>query len=86
VVQSHRLLMTLASREERHLLLRQQRLAVMTGKVLIGAHVERDLFDKLEATASALGMSKAALVRLLLRRGLALPVVLSTEKEPPPSD
>ena len=58
----------------------------MTGKVLIGAHVERDLFDKLEATASALGMSKAALVRLLLRRGLALPVVLSTEKEPPPSD
>jgi hypothetical protein len=58
----------------------------MTGKVMIGSYVERELFDKLEAAANALGISKAALVRLLLRRGLASPVVLSTEKEPPPSD
>jgi hypothetical protein len=58
----------------------------MTGKVMIGSYVERELFDKLEAAANALGISKAALVRLLLRRGLASPVVLSTEKEQPPSD
>lgn len=58
----------------------------MTGKVLIGAHVERDLFDRLEATAQALGMSKAALVRHLLRQGLASPVVLSAQTEPVPSD
>lgn len=58
----------------------------MIGKVLIGAHVERDLFDKLEATAQALGMSKAALVRHLLRQGLASPVVLSAQTEPVPSD
>ncbi len=58
----------------------------MTGKVFIAAHVEQELFDKLEATAHALGMSKAALVRYLLRTGLASPVVLSAQTEPAPSD
>jgi len=58
----------------------------MIGKVFIAAHVERDLFDKLEATAHALGMSKAALLRHLLRQGLASPVVLSASTEPLPSD
>jgi hypothetical protein len=58
----------------------------MTGKVFIAAHVEQELFDKLEATAQALGMSKAALVRYLLRTGLASPVVLSAQTEPVPSD
>ena len=58
----------------------------MTGKVFIAAHVERDLFDKLEAAAQALGMSKAALVRYLLRTGLESPVVLSAQTEPAPSD
>ena len=37
----------------------------MTGKVFIAAHVEQELFDKLEATAQALGMSKAALFALI---------------------
>lgn len=58
----------------------------MTGKVFVAAHVEQALHDKLEATAHALGMSKAALVRYLLRTGLAGPVVLSAQTEPPPSD
>jgi len=58
----------------------------MTGKVFIAAHVEQELFDKLEATAQALGMSKAALVRYLLRQGLAFPVVLSVQTAQPPSD
>jgi antitoxin component of RelBE/YafQ-DinJ toxin-antitoxin module len=58
----------------------------MTGKVMIGTHVDQELFDKLEAAANALGLSKAALVRLLLRKGLSQPVVLSTEVVPPPSD
>lgn len=58
----------------------------MTGKVMVGTLVERELFDKLEATAQALGMSKAALLRHLLRQGLASPVVLSSETVPPPSD
>lgn len=58
----------------------------MTGKVFIAAHVEQELFDKLEATAQALGMSKAALVRYLLRQGLASPVVLSVQTAQPPSD
>ena len=57
-----------------------------SSKVFIAAHVERELFDKLEATAHALGMSKAALLRHLLRQGLAVPVVLSAQTEPPPSD
>ena len=58
----------------------------MTGKVFIAAHVEQELSDKLEATAQALGMSKAALVRYLLRTGLESPVVLSVQIKPPPSD
>jgi antitoxin component of RelBE/YafQ-DinJ toxin-antitoxin module len=63
----------------------------MTGKsmaktVMIGTHVDQELLDKLEAAANALGLSKAALVRLLLRKGLSQPVVLSTEIVPPPSD
>ena len=58
----------------------------MTGKVFIAAHVEQELFDKLEATAQALGMSKAALVRYLLRTGLASPVVLSVQTAQLPSD
>lgn len=58
----------------------------MTGKVFIAAHVEQELFDKLEATAHALGMSKAALVRYLLRQGLASPVVLSVQTAQLPSD
>ncbi len=58
----------------------------MTGKVMVGTLVERELFDKLEAAAQALGMSKAALLRHLLRQGLASPVVLSSEAVPPPSD
>lgn len=58
----------------------------MTGKVFIAAHVEQELFDKLEATSQALGMSKAALIRYLLRQGLASPVVLSAQTEPVPSD
>jgi len=58
----------------------------MTGKALIGTYVEQELFDKLEAAASALGISKAALVRHLLRQGLSQPVVLSTETARPPSD
>lgn len=57
-----------------------------SGKFFIAAHVEQELFDKLEATAQALGMSKAALMRYLLRQGLASPVVLSAQTEPPPSD
>lgn len=58
----------------------------MTGKVFVAAHVEQELHDKLEATAQALGMSKAALVRYLLRTGLASPVVLSAQIKPAPSD
>ena len=58
----------------------------MIGKVFIAAHVEQELFDKLEATAHALGMSKAALVRYLLRTGLESPVVLSVQIKPPPFD
>ena len=69
-----------------HLLLRLPKWLVMTGKVFIAAHVEQELFDKLEATAHALGMSKAALLRHLLRQGLASPVVLSASTEPLPSD
>lgn len=57
-----------------------------SGKFFIAAHVEQELFDKLEATSQALGMSKAALMRYLLRQGLASPVVLSAQTEPPPSD
>jgi hypothetical protein len=37
------------------------------GKHLVAAHVDQALHDKLEATSQALGMSKAALVRYLLR-------------------
>lgn len=58
----------------------------MTGKVFIAAHVDQALHDKLEATAQALGMSKAALVRYLLRTGLESPVVLSVQTKQPPSD
>ena len=58
----------------------------MTGKVFIAAHVEQELFDKLEATSQALGMSKAALIRYLLRTGLESPVVLSVQTEQLPSD
>ena len=57
----------------------------MTGKVMVGTLIERDLFDKLEAAANALGLSKAALLRHLLRQGLAAPVVLSSERAQPPS-
>jgi len=58
----------------------------MTGKVFVAAHIEQELHDRLEEAAQTLGMSKAALVRYLLRQGLASPVVLSTEKERLPSD
>ena len=58
----------------------------MTGKVFIGAHIEQDLFDKLDEAAKSIGVSKAALLRHLLRQWLVVPVVLSAQTEPPPSD
>lgn len=58
----------------------------MTGKHFVAAYIDQALHDKLQSVADALGMSKAALLRHLLRQGLASPVVLSTGKEPAPSD
>ena len=56
------------------------------GKHLVAAHVDQALHDKLEATSQALGMSKAALVRYLLRTWLESPVVLAMKIKPPPFD
>jgi hypothetical protein len=58
----------------------------MTGKVFIGAHIDQALFDKLDEAAKSIGVSKAALLRHLLRQCLAVPVVLSIQTAPPPSD
>jgi hypothetical protein len=56
------------------------------GKHLVAAHVDQALHDKLEATSQALGISKAALVRYLLRTWLESPVVLAMKIKPPPFD
>ena len=56
------------------------------GKHLVAAHVDQALHKKLEDTSQALGISKAALVRYLLRTWLESPVVLAMKIKPPPSD
>lgn len=56
------------------------------GKHLVAAHVDQALHDKLETTSQALGISKAALLRYLLRTWLESPVVLSVKIKQPPSD
>ena len=58
----------------------------MTGKSMVSTQLDQALYEKLEQAAQALGITRSALVRLLIRRGLSVPVVLSTETAPPPSD